>query len=188
MLGLESSAGQPPPHVEEDEQDVFVPWELQAPRSKKVRAPPPSRKVWSGHASTPVVRSSGGEDAPMDSALDYDTPSSSPLSPLIPTPPTDSTSPLSSAPSETFKRYYHLFREGELEELVKDAALELSATVVSLPHPDQPCRVSQILPGRSPAPWVLQVMPQHVRWERENWVIEIGVQWAWESHVESDPE
>ncbi|GAA5894383.1 hypothetical protein JCM6882_007644 [Rhodosporidiobolus microsporus] len=168
--------------TEEEAQDVFVPWERQEPQVKKVKPPKQPR----GRAS-PM-----NETAPPTSAELL--PPSAPSRPepldlqatLQPAPsPTDAFPSVSSDPlpavKPTFNRYYHLFRQYELGSLCRSAAAELGVAF-SCPagytlEPEKEETGTAAATPRAMEGWEAYLTVHEERWERENWVVELGVGW-----------
>lgn len=163
-----------------DEQDVFVPWELQAPRVKKPRPPPPAK----GRPRPPAPESCESPD--QMTTVEVPPPN-----------PTPETPPVEKA---TFNRYYHLFKYLELSNLVRLAARDLGATYISPPTAVSGPPLVLLEPTPAPSTlgevavelesltlegqrlgddpdWELVVELKGEVWERENWVVEFGVQW-----------
>ncbi|GAA5879249.1 hypothetical protein JCM3774_003534 [Rhodotorula dairenensis] len=186
-------------------QDVFVPWarQNQVPRRQPTaanpgaaadpRPPPRAGKDSSSQPSTmarsppPPTRadSSGAAAAVQQSDRGAATaPHSSP-----PTPPPQSqfkdqakkeeqTAAAATTTPQTFQRYYHLFRQYELSQLVQTAATQLGLAFsrpesYPLPPPPPPPLSSPYLSGE----WRAHVWLCEERWERENWVVEVEVGW-----------
>ncbi|KAG0233286.1 tRNA methyltransferase, has a role in tRNA modification [Actinomortierella wolfii] len=96
-------------------QDVFVPWALpEKPAQKKNKVPKGRGKDTKN--SSEATQTPEQESSPSPAA-DAEKQTAAPSTPSPTTPETTDSSAATKAPS-VFKRYYHLFREGELEELV----------------------------------------------------------------------
>lgn len=133
----------------EPEQDVFVSWALQNQTPRVARPPklsslPRAQRPTSAHPPVPC--------SPAPPVLP---PSHVPAT-LLDLPASD----VPETPSPTLHRYYHLFRAGELAELVEAAKQSLD-------------------PVTKDSPWQLDValLDDGEWWERENWVVKIGVKW-----------
>lgn len=196
---------------DDEEQDVFVPWALQPAPQKKVKPVPPPRapytgprntegkkkrkqlakeaeaRALAGHTSEETAKPASAPEAlPIDEAKINDTPDFSSLS-LSTTPTaTDSSAPAAEPEPATlpptFQRYYHLFRHGELSQLVVQAGRELSAVVVDTSE-DQIAGLAREPPvaelESARGEWVREVELKCESWERENWAAQVGVQWVW---------
>ncbi|ORY69406.1 hypothetical protein BCR35DRAFT_294516 [Leucosporidium creatinivorum] len=146
--------------ADDQEQDVFVPWELQAPRQP--RAPKLSSLSKADRAARLAQEA---EEAAQKAAA----------------PPPE--------PKPTFNRYYHLFRHYELSALVRWAAKSVGGRFVQpegyglveesaeeqLEGVDSALEKVQL--GAERGGWELVVELVEERWERENWVGEIGIRW-----------
>lgn len=146
--------------ADDQEQDVFVPWELQAPRQP--RAPKLSSLSKAERAARLAQEA---EEAAQAAAA----------------PPPE--------PKPTFNRYYHLFRHYELSALVRWAAKSIGGRFVQ-PEGYQLEKESEeeklegvdtalekVELGAEGGEWELAVELVEERWERENWVGEIAVRW-----------
>ncbi|GAA5894346.1 hypothetical protein JCM6882_007637 [Rhodosporidiobolus microsporus] len=189
LIAAEDAAGRPPATGEgtgageEQDQDVFVPWERQEPQVKKVKPPkqPRGRRA-------PV-----DDAAPPTSEEPLSPPVSSSSEPIVPQPtPQPAPSPIDASPSvpsdplpaakPTFNRYYHLFRQYELSSLCRTAAAELRISFTcpagyALEPEKEETGSAAAAAVRAVEGWEAYLTVHEERWERENWVVELGVGW-----------
>ncbi|GAA5852143.1 hypothetical protein JCM8547_006681 [Rhodosporidiobolus lusitaniae] len=158
---------------EKEEQDVFVPWERQEPQVKKEkipknrRAPRPDSSA--APSSNPSAAQTGAATPPVTSSEHSTTPS--------PAANGDS----SPAPKPSFNRYYHLYRRFELSSQCLAAADSLGMafgclddyTLEVIPR-DEGSEGEKVQEAEG---WEAYVRVKEERWERENWVVEMGVGW-----------
>lgn len=144
-----------------EEQDVFVPWELQAPRIPKPKKPSAMTKAERAAAKLAAEEQAAAEAAAAATAA----------APVEPKP--------------TFQRYYHLFRQYELSSLFLAAAQSLGATFDApkdYPLASEVDTVADELArtriSAAAGEWQVQVEIKEERWERENWVVEAAVRWV----------
>ncbi|GAA5833070.1 hypothetical protein JCM11251_006503 [Rhodosporidiobolus azoricus] len=173
--------------AEEEEQDVFVPWERQEPQVKKVKPPkqprPPHSR--SNHASSPPSEPSRiSQSAPpthTEGAHTSPTPPELSSSAVTDSPSTTSADP-SSATKPTFNRYYHLFRQYELSSLCQAAAEQLGLAFSCpadyvLEKVDAEAQKAIREAVRPTDGWQAYLTVREERWERENWVVELSAGW-----------
>lgn len=186
--GEEEGGATPAEGEEQEEQDVFVPWELQGPKIIKPRMQRPIKKPGGrkGRSEAPPPLS---DDATTTRAKELEptpTPTDVLEAPSNLEPTSTEPSPEPVAPKPTFHRYYHLFRQGELTALVQRAAQDpaVGAEFVS-PVKEEPLDGLEHGGGgdgggEKGRQWRRQVslVGDEERWERENWVVEINVRWA----------
>lgn len=149
-----------------DSQDVFVPWSLQGPSlPKKKKAYPPAK----------------GERVRSNPKVDGRLASQSLASTDSPTEekPVEDVSAVVVPEKASFNRYYHLFRHFELSDLVRQAAQSIGASYID--HSGSTIAVSvgdeaEVSFGKREG-GRLEVELKEETWERENWVVEIGVRW-----------
>lgn len=109
--------------------------------------------------------------------------------PSIPIPiPISTSENVAVVEKESFNRYYHLFKHYELSRLVESAAKELGASFtaeeelrkVMRETADEKIDVLVKLVGglRIEGEWKVEVELKEETWERENWVVKIGVRWV----------
>ncbi|GAA6023924.1 hypothetical protein JCM10207_009277 [Rhodosporidiobolus poonsookiae] len=177
----------------EDEQDVFVPWERQEPQVKKPK-PPRGRAArpaaaGAGQPTSPSYASASANasaNASADASADANFSDRPPPGPTIEPAPAP-------APAEkpTFNRYYHLFRHLELSALCRSAADELGLAFdapagLAVPVVEAGAGASAGEEGEERDKregverregWEAYVQLKEERWERENWVVEMGVGW-----------
>ncbi|SPO49062.1 uncharacterized protein PSANT_06753 [Moesziomyces antarcticus] len=163
--GLQASAQpcEPVPHADEaeasadqvrvtDDQDVLVPWVLTTPgqkASKKPKAPRASK------AKTRKDGAAAGVDTrSLESRVSELSVGDSSTSTEQPAKEADESRPV-------YNRYYHMFRAGELERLVADAAESMPAV-----H------------RKDSQPRTIRVLREAGGWERGNWWGVWRVQWA----------
>lgn len=116
--------------------DVFIPWVLTKPGASKEKSTP---KAQSNHRSQCNIASQTEQSHKV------------PDKPLVTEPP------------RIYNRYYHMFAEGELSELVRDAASELDLQIG--PHPKHPVPVAV---NRQRGVEIVQD-----GWERSNYFVEL---------------
>ncbi|BGP17882.1 hypothetical protein JCM10213_000960 [Rhodosporidiobolus nylandii] len=171
----------------EEPQDVFVPWERQEPQVKREKAPKQRRQrppAAEARDAAPAAASSGpGSASPLFNG------GSSPSSPTAPPPslaaaPSAADSAVGSSPAPspkpTFNRYYHLFRQYELSSLCTSAAAQLGlAFEAPREYPLEVIAEGGETEQRVPSVegWEPYLRVKEERWERENWVVELGVGW-----------
>ncbi|TKY88579.1 hypothetical protein EX895_002568 [Sporisorium graminicola] len=131
-----------------DDQDVLVPWVLTEAKKKKAKAPRVGKGKKGQQPSSPTTEIEAGL-----SSLQVD----SSAAEVTPKQAEDAARPV-------YNRYYHMFRAGELESLVADAA----ATMPSL---HRRLRGSGEVEG-------VEVVHEAGGWERGNWWGVWRVQWA----------
>lgn len=186
-----SSLGEKPVEAVDDgeeaeEQDVFVPWEKQEPQVKKVK---PERVKKGGqrepqNGANPAPTSESSSTL-VDSAASLsisDTPSSNPPAAADPQLPLTSPFQPPEPPKPTFNRYYHLFRQYELTTLCASAAAQLGLSFscpegypLEPPTAEEEGGANVKFEARDGYEPYLRVKEE--RWERENWVVELGVGW-----------
>lgn len=152
--GLDSQEGQ---------QDVFVPWALQAPATPRARKLPMDKEV---RAKLKKKTRAEWEESQLPSSLET-------LAVNAVASEKEGGDQLADAPEErpNFNRYYHLFRHLELSDLVRQAANSLGARYIDSSS-STPSNEQNTTPGNGQG---IAVELKREVWERENWVVEIGV-------------
>ena len=150
-----------------DSQDVFVPWSLQGPAIPKKKKPYPPTKG-------DRIRANPKTDSRPSASLTSSAPSESVVEVA------EESSVIAVVEKASFNRYYHLFRHFELSDLVRQAAQSIGATY--LDHSGSTAGSQSAEEGLGGTlgrreGWRLQVELKKESWERENWVVEIGVRW-----------
>lgn len=160
-----------------EEQDVYVPWALQPTPIPRVRKPPQT----AGSNGAKVMRPRKTREEWEAAGASTSSTSSSEVTSTGPAKVHDSRIDDIPAGDEkeaeerpNFNRYYHLFRHLELSDLVRQAADALDFDYID----STTSRVNA--PAKNEIRKELRIQVELIRevWERENWVVEIGVRWC----------
>ncbi|KAL7414551.1 hypothetical protein BDY24DRAFT_385611 [Mrakia frigida] len=154
-------------------QDVFVPWVLSKEAPKTVGEALKGKKEKKikvkkeQHQRKGDPRREGGRDA-RDMSVDPSTTEDSTPAPAPPPPSTDTPTtdlPLDEEPPRVYQRYYHLFKSGELQDLLASACEEEGFSFLPFSE-DGEVEEEEGVEGK----WV-QIVKQG--WDRDNWFCEI---------------
>jgi len=155
-------------------QDVFVPWVLskEAPKTvgealkgkkeKKVKVPKEGRRKGEERRGDAREMSVDVEPTPSSTTEDSTTATAaaSSIPPAPPAPPIVE----EEEPPRVYQRYYHLFKAGELQDLLATACEEEGFEFIPFSDPEEGVEVGE---GRK---WV-KVVKQG--WDRDNWFCEV---------------
>lgn len=165
--------------------DVFVPWAVKNDESgSKVKVPPrvaPSRptkkSIGASARDSPEWATMNRDERKAVMMAERKRQDAQHVVPDDSSVPEDTTVTVNEPEVTTYQRYYHLFRYGELSQVVRDACASIDSIRVRSSSPDnktglgQPPDNFEINSEYSRTTLVLD--PE--RWERENWVVEFSL-------------